>query len=59
MIDPAKSKHFWWLYDMSLLETLEIIFSDTIYIDDQGDKIAIVSVDSDHVSIWHGVSRHE
>lgn len=51
--------HFWWLYEMSLLETMEIMFSDTITIDYRDTIIAICSDNGNNIITWHGMAGHE
>ena len=54
------SKHdLWFLYDMSLLETMEIVFSETITIDYYDDIIVIYLSKNDDILAWHGTAGHE
>lgn len=51
--------YFRYLYDMSLLETMEFIFCDDIvlYIDYRDSMIGITDKSYDYFIAWHGVVK--
>ena len=50
---------FWLLYDLSLLETIEIIFAGNLIVEYRIGIIAILGTKPETVLTWHGVAGHE
>jgi len=60
MSDYNLTDYFWWLYDLSLLETMEIALVDNIKMEHQTCEIYISSIHREfQVVAWHGVAGHE
>jgi len=52
----SENKDFFrYLYDMSLLETMEFIFCDDTVVDYRDNMIGIVDKGHDYFIAWHGV----
>lgn len=53
----SENKEFFrYLYDMSLLETMEFIFCDDIFIKYMDNMIGIIDKNHAYFIAWHGVA---
>jgi len=61
MNDPLSLHYyFWWLHQMSLLDTMSITCAKHIEIEEQRRVICISRTTGDKAILtWHGVSGHE
>jgi len=56
-VKRSENKEFFrYLYDMSLLETMEFIFCDDIAMDYRYNMIGIVDKNHAYFIAWHGVA---